>query len=218
MTPSDAISALDALRRATGQQTLAVATSETAPHGVVGRIHPCVRRGVDTDVAMTFAPDLGDVARRAADGLARLSADPRPMAWLHAQHAWIGGDDPDAPFLLLPLRGGRRPAPKARPALWAKARPMILPALAALPHGGRWRLPLAATAHARLATGLTTAALEAMADAFGPALGGADAVEILAQHGLVALRPTGPRFPLAILTLPGQPGAPRRPPIILESP
>jgi len=105
-----------------------------------------------------------------------------------------------------------------RPDLWAKARPVLLPALAALPHGGRRRLPPAPSAHARLATGPSAKAIAAMADAVGPALGGAEAIEPLAQHGLVALRPAGRRFPVAVLHLPGQPGAPRRPSIAFEAP
>lgn len=108
---------------------------------------------------------------------------------------------------------------RPRPDLWAKTRPLLLSARAALSHGGRWRLPLVPGAHARLATDLSAKAVAAMADAFGPAaLGGAEATEILAQHGPVALRPTGRRLPVAVLHLPGQPGAPRRPPIAFKAP
>jgi hypothetical protein len=217
MTPSDALQILDALRHSTGRRTLAVSLASDWTDRLVARIVPCATRGVDTPVAMSFGEADPSFIADARQALRAFCPAGRPMAWLHDQHAWIGADDPDGPCLLLPLRGGRRPPPKAKPTLWATAKPLVLPALAALPHGGRWRLPLAPSAHARLATGLTTAAIEAMADAFGPALGGANAIDIVAQHRLVALRPVGPRFPLAVLHLPGQPGAPRLPSLRLEA-
>jgi hypothetical protein len=44
----------------------------------------------------------------------------------------------------------------------------------------------------------TPPSIEATADAVGPALGGADAVEIASPHRLVALRPVDPRPPPAV--------------------
>jgi len=129
---------------------------------------------------MTFAQIAPELVARARDALSLLCPADVPMAWLYQQHAWIGSDDPDAPALLLRLRPGRCPPPKVRPNLWAKVRPVLLPARAGPSHGGRWRLPLVPSAHASLATGLSAEAVAAIADAFGPAFGGAETIEILA--------------------------------------